>query len=1033
MKLTNLLSIFLATYGMSASAQDVLVYLKSGGVRFFPKEIIKDINQDDDAFKITIASDSVIALPLAEIDSVANERPTDLPVFTSFKFNNKYNDQVFTDVEATITDDAITATVCGIGKWLTPSFQISDEQALVWANGKLQTSKQSRLPFDKDVVYTIGYEDWQQLSYVKIKDEVWSEPQTGIEYENVEILPDYLSTNAPSNYDYNEGVSMIVDGNTQTFFHSTWGTGDYEKLPLDECPYIEIALPDGLDTFVFGYSTRFDTDSRMPQSFLLQVSQNGEDWTDIKTYTSEDGIPQHGVGQTFESPIIRLDSRYEFFRLTMLSANYKNYLCLSEFWMKKVVSEGEPQEPTLISPAQYEFVMQPFGRDVNVSVSWPTDTASVPRVYINTDAGILPPDKDTYLSASIEIDGAGVFPDFSDSVNIKGRGNTSWAGQYGKSPYRLKFDESKKPFGLTKGKSWVLLANRQTGSMLSNAVAMKIAAMVETAGANRIIPVELYINGDYRGSYNFTQHVGLSNNSIDLDDETNAALLELDTYYDEDFKFMDENFDLPVNIKDPDLMEDYENPWEQFDLIQEDFNNFTKLVNSGTDDFDGSVDETMLARFLLVNELVQNLEIGHPKSTFLYKEDVLSPSSKYIFGPVWDFDWAFGYEKNSNYCTTDPTYDFFPGLIMGKGYDFFNNLRYNSELVKRAYYKEWTEFMDGQLQELLDYVETYYQYANSSFLNNYTMWYDGNNYNTVKNNTVNWLNKRANHIFENLEQYDLDAPTETLSGDANLDGFITVADVVSILNRILELPNESFSFKQADIDEDNEITINDVTSVIALVLRTSQNASLVLSRPKADTKFHIEPFKASLGEDTYVQMTLNVNDENCTAMQFDLTLPHAITLQDISLSNTIASHKCKYEAISENAYRIIVYSASNAPLSVGAHDVVLTLRADKMLQESSRKISTSAAMLTTSLGEDMRIASQTAKFDMTTTSVENVVQAVAIEGGKSLTIESLIHRDVKVYSPDGRCLMTLKVKPGKTTVNLPTGIYIVDGQKILIQ
>ena len=129
--------------------------------------------------------------------------------------------------------------------------------------------------------------------------------------------------------------------------------------------------------------------------------------------------------------------------------------------------------------------MRPYGRDVSVNVEWPTDTARVPAIYIYTENGEFPADKETYLKAAIRIDGAGVFPDFNDSVNIRGRGNSSWAGQYGKSPYRLKFDDSKKPFGLTKGKSWVLLANKQTGSMLSNAVQF----------SNALFPIVVNVDG----------------------------------------------------------------------------------------------------------------------------------------------------------------------------------------------------------------------------------------------------------------------------------------------------------------------------------------------------------------------------------------------------------------------------------------------------------------------------------------------------------------------------------------------------------
>ena len=58
--------------------------------------------------------------------------------------------------------------------------------------------------------------------------------------------------------------------------------------------------------------------------------------------------------------------------------------------------------------------------------------------------------------------------------------------------------------------------------MMTNAIGMKVAQLAGVAGANHIVPVNLYINGEYRGSYNFTEKIGFHNNSIDLDDETSS-------------------------------------------------------------------------------------------------------------------------------------------------------------------------------------------------------------------------------------------------------------------------------------------------------------------------------------------------------------------------------------------------------------------------------------------------------------------------------------------------------------------------------
>ena len=1029
MKLRSLLLSIFAGCAAVAAAQDVLVYFKSGSVNVYPAQFVRSFEQGADAARITLINDSVVSFPTAEIDSVGHTLPQHLPNFTSFKFNNKYNDQVFTDVEAEVGTDTLRLRVGAIGKWLTPSFQVSDDRAKVWVGQKEQVSKQSRNPFDGDVTYTIGYDGWHTLSYRKVADEVWSEPTDGTVYEQIPLSAEQLSTNAPSNYD--EDVDKLVDNNPNTYFHSTWGTGDYEKLPLSDFPYIEVALERELQQFIIGYSTSFRTSERMPQSFFLQVSQDGEDWIDVRDFGEEDGVPQFGIGMTYESPLVVLEAPCKFIRLTMTQANYKNYLVLSEFWIKEFINEGTPEPPTLLQPAQYAYEMRPFGRDVCVSIDWPTDTARVPSIYIYTENGEFPADKETYLKSKIIIDGAGVFPDFEDSVSIRGRGNSSWAGQYGKSPYRLKFDSSKKPFGLTKGKSWVLLANNQAGSMLSNAVAMKIASMVETAGANRIIPVDLYLNDIYRGSYNFTQQVGLSNNSIDLDDETNAVLLELDTYYDELFRFRTYSYYLPTNIKDPDL-DEFDDPYPMYDLIRENFGNFTDILYLGTDDYANLINVEMFARFLLVNELVMNLELGHPKSTYLYKEDLTALHSRYIFGPVWDFDWAYGYEETKSYCECSPTYDYFTELIRNYGYNFFYDLRFNSELVRRTYYKEWKDFMAQHYAELLDYVETYYQYANRSFQDNADVWGDGRNYERVKNNTVNWLATRAQYIYDNLEAFDLDSPMEISLGDANLDGYITVADVTCILNKILGRPNESFDFDQADIDCNGTININDVVHAVALAMHQPQLGSTALSRPKAQATLKMQPVSVALGEDTYCPLSLQVENDAYVALQFDLQLPAHMTLQDIDLTSAFGHHKAVFEQVGETAYRVMVYSDNGAPIPAGTHEIFLALQPSQLLPAAQRVISTSAALLTNKVGEDQRVAAQSARFDVATTGIHTGTQTTAIRGGEALVVETVTARQIAVYALDGRCIKVVNLKPGINTITLPNGIYIVDETKVTI-
>ena len=375
----------------------------------------------------------------------------------------------------------------------------------------------------------------------------------------------------------------------------------------------------------------------------------------------------------------------------------------------------------------------------------------VPVIKINIEGNQIVKDKETYLKASFEIEGKGQYKDFKDSIQIKGRGNSSWSPVYDwnnpKNPYKLKFAKKQAPFGLTKGKKWVLLANKIDGSLLTNAIGMEVARVVGTEAANDIIPVDLYINGEYRGNYNFTEQVDMSSNSVKLKDESKATLIELDTYYDEPYKFKDATYQLPANIKFPDFSEGGDETSINQNDIEGNFNKLTAAVANG-DDLSNILDLNALGKYMLVNELIANFEILHPKSTYLYNADVLDNTSKWKFGPVWDLDWAYGYENTYNYGTMESDYQFWTKQM--EHTTFWNVLLSHKE-VKLAYYQVWKNFMENGLQEVLDYCDTYYTWTANSLSDNASKWWDNTDYAKQSSTIKSWLKARAKSIYDELK------------------------------------------------------------------------------------------------------------------------------------------------------------------------------------------------------------------------------------------------------------------------------------------
>ena len=282
-------------------------------------------------------------------------------------------------------------------------------------------------------------------------------------------------------------------------------------------------------------------------------------------------------------------------------------------------------------------------------------------------------------------------------------------------------------------------------------------------------------------------------------------MLELDKYYDEaeTQKFKTLSNSIPVNIKHPKFDED--STLLTMTLIKNRFNQFVTCVLTGND-FSKYVDMDYLARYLMANEIILNTEIIHPKSLFCYNANLLDDSSKFCFGPVWDLDWAYGYNTtNVTYYAHNATADFY-NWPLAQRY-FIRGLRYGADTGQRLF-SLLKDFMGDKLDELCEFCQDYYRYAAPSFANNKAAGLDNTNYAAQAVQAAQWLRQRANHIYEKVKAECV------YPGDVDGDGKISIADVTLLINYLLSGDADSINMNNSDMDGDGDIDINDVTSLI---------------------------------------------------------------------------------------------------------------------------------------------------------------------------------------------------------------------------
>ena len=232
------------------------------------------------------------------------------------------------------------------------------------------------------------------------------------------------------------------------------------------------------------------------------------------------------------------------------------------------------------------------------------------------------------------------------------RGNVSQ--QMPKKPFAVKLDKSHGIFlndndasnDMKSHKRWVLLAGWNDRSMMRNAIAYDIAHLFEKnlqggIGWNTSVQhVELVYNGVHVGNYLLGEQIKIDENRLDIKDAydkddafTSVAdygyLLESDDSYDEDTKFITRNY-VPFLFKD-----DADANGKMLSHVKSIVEGIEEnLYNGNYSKAYETLDLNSMVDFLLIQEVLMNGELKHPKSVYSYIVDGVMYA-----GPIWDFDW----------------------------------------------------------------------------------------------------------------------------------------------------------------------------------------------------------------------------------------------------------------------------------------------------------------------------------------------------------------------------------------------------------
>ncbi|MEM9546985.1 MAG: CotH kinase family protein [Bacteroidota bacterium] len=260
----------------------------------------------------------------------------------------------------------------------------------------------------------------------------------------------------------------------------------------------------------------------------------------------------------------------------------------------------------------------------------------IPRFFIRTFDLTEVSSREEYIDAQIEIRGGSKFEEEIRSIQIRGRGNSTWG--FSKKPYQIRFDERVEMLGMPEGKRWILLANYTDKTMLRNEVGFNLSRMSQMEWTPQSKFIELNLNEDFRGTYQITQKVEVSPNRVNIGNE--GFLLEVDQpeRLDDDDVYFNTSCYL-FNIKAPNVSEGDEKYTYISNFIK-DFEEtlFRPEFKDPNEGYRKYIDLDALIDWYLINEITKNNDAQFHTSVYMH----VIPGGKLKMGPVWDFDISMG-------------------------------------------------------------------------------------------------------------------------------------------------------------------------------------------------------------------------------------------------------------------------------------------------------------------------------------------------------------------------------------------------------
>ena len=403
-------------------------------------------------------------------------------------------------------------------------------------------------------------------------------------------------------------------------------------------------------------------------------------------------------------------------------------------------------------------------------------------------------------------------------MKIRGRGNTSW-WYFPQKAYLLNLEDPVSILGWTPAEKYALIPCYIDRSFIRNPVSMDMSRVLDNLDYTpKQVPVNVYINGDYRGIYILSEHIDMGPDKVDLFPKGPVLSGEepvsdnMVSKYDEVPFFLECGGDLRVPhtyAKDyyqaahtPQLFLHYPEPEkqnsEEFTYVKDYIDATDKAIVAG-EGYDQYIDVDSFVDWFIIMEMTCNTDSALWRSTFMYKPF----GEKLKLCPVWDFDRAYG---NFSYDNTSYAYWASAEQVYDRAQGHWMSYLYKSDDFMLKVQKRWDEKKIDLMEAAYSSISRNRALVESSRALNDRRWGTYSNVNSA-DTVKRFIEKRYNWIDTSIhmEDFNRHAPAYTVSDTPMPSDDIMAPVDPALIQQLLQDPNTAAALAAGQPTEFNSM------------------------------------------------------------------------------------------------------------------------------------------------------------------------------------------------------------------------------------